>query len=154
MPDRTWTGITTSALSIDNLQDGSDKTATGIKQQSKLRTIHNITTIGTWNVRTLQTCGNIEGLERDLEKYRWHFLGLAEVRLKVTGEKVIDNGNVILYSGLKDKHQQGVAFIVKKDIVTSVINIEHISSRIIYIYIRFAVTPMNLSIIKVYTPTA
>ena len=35
MPDLTLPGITTSALSIDNLQNGSDKTATGIKQQIK-----------------------------------------------------------------------------------------------------------------------
>ena len=45
MPDRTWPGMTTSALSVDNLQNGSDKTATGIKQQSKLIKINNITTI-------------------------------------------------------------------------------------------------------------
>ena len=79
MPDRTWPGITMSALSIDNLQDGSDKTANGIKQQIKLRTLNNITIIGTWNVRTLQPCGNIEELEMELEKYKWHVLGLAEV---------------------------------------------------------------------------
>ena len=60
MQDRTWPGITTSALFNDNLQDVSDKTATGIKQLSKLRKITNITTIGTWNVRTLQPCGKIE----------------------------------------------------------------------------------------------
>ena len=54
-----------------------------------------MTTIGTWNVRTLQQCRKIEELERELEKYRWHVLGLAEVRWKVTGEKVTGNGNVI-----------------------------------------------------------
>ena len=59
---------------------------------------------------------------------------------------------MIWYSGRKYKHQQGVAFIVKKEIVKSVINVEHISSRIIYI--RSAATPMNLSIIQVYSPTA
>ena len=55
-----------------------------------------------------------------------------------------------MYSGRTDKHQQGVAFLVKKEIVKSVINVEHISSRIIYI--RIASTPMNMSIIQVYAP--
>ena len=59
---------------------------------------------------------------------------------------------MIWYSGRKDKHKQGVAFIVKKEIVNSVINVENISSRIIYI--RIVATPMNLSIIQVYAPTA
>ena len=100
----------------------------------------------------LLPCGKIEELEREHEKYRWHVIGLTEVRWKGTGEQIIDNSNVIWYSGRKDKHQQGVAFIVKKEIVKSVINFEHISSRIIYI--RIAETPINLSIIHVYAPTA
>ena len=53
---------------------------------------------------------------------------------------------------MEDKHQQGIAFIVKKEIVKSVINVEYISSRIINI--RIVATPMNLSIIHVYAPTA
>ena len=57
---------------------------------------------------------------------------------------------MIWYSGRKDKHQQGVAFIVKKEIVNSVINVENISSRIIYIMI--IATSMYLSIIQVYVP--
>ena len=112
---------------------GVTRRATGIKKQSKLRTINNITTIGTWNVRTLQPCGKIEELERELDKYRWHFLGLVVVRWKGTGEKVTDNDNMIWYNGSADKYQQGVAFIVNNKIVKSVINVEHISSRIIYI---------------------
>ena len=77
MIDRTWPGITTSALSFYNIQDGNDKTATEIKQYNKLRTINNITRIGTWNVGNLQPCGQIEELERELDTYRWHVLGLA-----------------------------------------------------------------------------
>lgn len=152
MPDRTWPGIITPALSTDNLQGGSDKTTTGINQQRKIKTINNTTTIGTWNVRTLQPCGKLEGLEHELEKYRWHVIGLAEVRWKGTGERKTDNGNVIWYSGRKDKHKHGVTFIVKKEIEKSVINVEYITSRIIYI--RIAATPMNISIIQVYAPTA
>ena len=57
------------------------------------------------------------------------------VRWKGTGEKLTDNGNLIWYSGHNDKHQQGVDFIINKELVKSVINVEHIRSRIIYIRI-------------------
>ena len=53
MPDRPRPGLTTAALSIDNIQDGNDKSTTGyIIILPKA-----ITSIGTWNVRTLNRTG-------------------------------------------------------------------------------------------------
>ena len=53
MPDRARPGLTTAALSIDNIQDGNDKSTTGyIIILPKA-----ITSIGTWNVRTLNRTG-------------------------------------------------------------------------------------------------
>ena len=74
MPDRLSPGKSTTALSIGLSQDGSVKLATGdtiikkrknknkIKVKVKLAT--SITTIGTWNVRTLSRCGKLEELSR------------------------------------------------------------------------------------------
>ena len=160
MPDRTRPGLTTPALTIGNLQDGSGKLATGKtnfekttkKQQKTIKTLDRITTVGTWNVRTLQPCGKVEELEHELKRYRWNVIGLAEVRWKGNGEKTTDSGNVIWYSGLTDKRQQGVGFIVNKEIVNTVIKVDHISSRIISI--RLAAVPMNITIIQVYAPTS
>ena len=65
MPDRTCPVITTSAHSIGNTQDGCAKVATGTKEilsthsqkititKRTLKLPTNITTIGTWNVRTM-----------------------------------------------------------------------------------------------------
>ena len=75
MPDRTCPGITTSAHSIGNTQDGYAKIATGTKEilttniqkimitKRTLKLPTNITTIGTWNVRTLREAGKIRELK-------------------------------------------------------------------------------------------
>ena len=44
---------------------------------------------------------------------------------------MIEGGNTIWYSGNETKHEHGVAFIVKKELVKSVMDIKQISSRII-----------------------
>ena len=61
MPDRYWTGLTMTALSIGSNQDGSVKLASGKAKQltNKIKLPDAITTIETWNVRTLRRCGKI-----------------------------------------------------------------------------------------------
>ena len=56
MPDRPSPGLTTSALSIGLSQDGREKLATGniTTKNKKIELALNITTIVTWNVRTLR----------------------------------------------------------------------------------------------------
>ena len=65
----------------------------------KIKMASNITTIGTWNVRSLAKFGKLEELCRELENYKWDIIGLSEVRWKGTGEEVSDNGHTFLYSG-------------------------------------------------------
>ena len=150
IPDRSRPGSTTTALSIDFPQDGSDKRATGGKRRIKL--LSKETTIGTWNVRTLQSCGKLEELEHELKGYRWDILGLSEVRFTGFGEMTTDEGHKMWYSGHDTLHRQGVAFLVHKDKTASIISCTPISSRLISI--RVAAQPFNVSIIQVYAPTS
>ena len=68
MPNRSWTGLTMTALSIGSNQDGSVKLTNGRAKQlkNKIKIQDTITTIGTWNVRTLRRCGNIYELTNEL----------------------------------------------------------------------------------------
>ena len=50
------------------------------KRTFKLPT--NITTIGILNVQTLIGAGKIHELTRELDRYRWDIIGLAETRWK------------------------------------------------------------------------
>lgn len=150
MPDRSGPGSPTTAHPIGGLQGGGDKCATGTKPTIKLPT-HGIT-IGTWNVRTLHQCGKVKELTHELKRYRWDIVGLAEVRWTGFGETTTDEGHKIWFSGKETKHEHGVAFIVRKEVVGTVISCTPVSSRLISI--RISARPHNITIIQVYAPTS
>ena len=79
MPDRSGPGSTMTMHPIGSLQDGCDKCATGVKNNAIKLTTKG-TTIGTWNVRTLYTCGKVQELTHELKRYRWDIIGLSKVR--------------------------------------------------------------------------
>ena len=91
MPDRSGPGSTTTALTIDTTQGGSEKLATGAKTTFRLPTEE--VTIGTWNVRTLHQCGKVQELEHELKRYKWDILGLSEVRWTGVGETGTEEGH-------------------------------------------------------------
>ncbi|KAI0225359.1 hypothetical protein LSAT2_023805 [Lamellibrachia satsuma] len=131
-------------------QDGGVKYATG----APTKKIHgrNDITIGTWNVRTLRAAGKLKELTHEMERCRWNLLGLAEMRWKSFGETSTEEGHKVYFSGKNDKHEQGVGFLVHKDIVNTVMGCRPISSRLITI--RLKATPFNMTVIQVYAPTS
>ena len=149
IPDRSRPGIKTTALSIEEHQDGSAKSATGAKTSLKLPSEQ--ATFGTWNVRTLYQCGKVKELEHELSHYRWDIVGLAEMRWTGIGETTTDDGHKIWYSG-QDKHEYGVGFIVRKEVTKCIISCTPVSCRIISI--RVSAKPKNITIIQVYAPTS
>ena len=149
IPDRSRPGIKTTALSIEEHQDGSAKSATGAKTSLKLPSEQ--ATFGTWNVRTLYQCGKVKELEHELSHYRWDIIGLAEMRWTGIGETTTDDGHKIWYSG-QDKHEYGVGFIVRKEVTKCIISCTPVSCRIISI--RVSAKPKNITIIQVYAPTS
>ena len=58
----------------------------------------------------------------------------------------------VYFSGKEDKHEQGVGFLVHKDIVKSVIGCRPISSRIMTVRLR--ASSFNITINQVYAPTS
>ena len=144
-PDRSKPGMTTTALPTESL-DGSEKSATGRKQ---LKMAGNDNTIGTWNVRTLYATGKV--LTHALSRYKWDIAGLAETRWTGEGETSTEEGHKIWYSGEREKHQHGEAFIVRKEITDCVIGCTAVNSRIISI--RITAKPINITVIQVYAPT-
>ena len=123
MTDRPRPGLTTTVLSIDNIQNGNNKSTTGYS----IRLPKTITSIGIWNVRTLNTTGKIEELTNELSRYKWDIVGLSETRLNGCGELTTNEGHKIYYSG-REKHQEGVGFIVRKELINAVLNYTTISS--------------------------
>ena len=76
IPDRSGPEITTTAYSIGKHQEGYDKLDAGLSNNNNINSINNniqtkslikknkftkhITTIGTWNVRTLRSTGIVQ----------------------------------------------------------------------------------------------
>ena len=153
MPDRSGPGLTTTALSIDELQGGGDKCDTEAKEPRKtFKLTSEAANIGTWNVRTLYACGKPIELENELKRYRWDIIGLAEVRWTGSGETTTEEGNKIWYSGDELQHAHGAAFIVRKEVIGCIMSCTPVYSRIISI--RVSARPKNITIIQVYAPTS
>ena len=73
------------------------------------------------------------------------------MRWKNFGETSTQEGHKLYFSGREDKYEQGIGFLVHTDSVSSVLGCRPVSSRLINIYLR--ATPVNISIIQVYSPT-
>src|SRR6218665_528781 len=81
--------------------------------------------VGTWNVRRLYSAGQL------LHQLRWSIMDLSEVRWTGSGELDRDDYKII-YSGRPDnKHQDGVALIVKKEAARAMIGYAALGPRII-----------------------
>ena len=129
-------------------QDGGVKCATDAS--SKTRRRDNIT-IGTWNTRTLKAAGKLQELTHKMDRYRWNILGLCEMRWKNFGETT-EEGHRVFFSGKEDKLEQGVGFLVHKDIVNTVMGCRPVSRRLITIRLR--AVPFNITIVQAYAPTS
>ena len=65
-------------------------------------------------------------------------------------ETFTEDGHKLYFSGKEDKHNQGIGFLVHKDIVNTVMGCRPVSSRLITICLR--ASPVNITIIPVYPP--
>lgn len=66
---------------------------------------------GTWNVRTMLTCGKMEEIACEMKKYKNEILAIHEVIWK--GERIIDkSGYAMMYAGENEQGKNGVGFMV------------------------------------------
>ena len=68
------------------------------------------------------------------------------------GETTTEEGHKVFFSGKEDKHEDGVGFLVHKDIVNTVMGCRPVSSR--PITIRLRAVPFNITIVQAYVPTS
>ena len=116
IPDRSPPGSTRTAPSVVH-QDGGVKYATGASP--KIRGRDNIT-IGTWHTRTLKAAEKLPELTHEMDRYRWNILGHCEMRWKNFGETTAVEEYKVFFGGKEVKREQGVGFLVHKDIENTV----------------------------------
>jgi len=96
--------------------------------------------------------GKLEELSYETSRYGWNILRLCRVRWKNFGETSTEEGHKLHFSGKEDKHEQGIGFLVHKDIVNTVIGCRPVSSRVITSRLR--ASPFNITIIQTYAPAS
>ena len=74
------------------------------------------------------------------------------MRWKNFGKTTTDEGHKVFFSGKEDKHEQGIGFLVHKDIVNTVMRCHPVSSGLITICLRTVL--LNITIVQVYVPTS
>ena len=150
IPDQSSPGSPrTAPLAVHQGRVG-EKWITGVPKKI-IRARNNIA-IGTWNVRTLKDVGKLEELQHEMKRYDWNILGLCESRLLKAGEKSIQEGHRLFWSGQDNIHEQGVGLLVHKNTVNCVIDCCPLSNRLITI--RQRAKPFNITIIQAYAPTS
>ena len=106
--------------------------------------------IGTWNVRTLNQGGKLENLKTEMQKNDVSVLGVSEVRWKGQGE--IRSGDYTVYYSGGERAERGVAIVVHKSLVRSVVKKIVCSDRIIALKLK--AEPVSILIMQVYMPTS
>lgn len=105
--------------------------------------------IGTWNVRSLFRTGALTTSLPCLERYKMDITAIQEVRWTSSGSSK-SQGMTIFYSG-GDKHERGVGFIIKENLLPQITNFKPINDRLCYIELKCKW--YNLILINCYSPT-
>ena len=87
--------------------------------------------IGNWNVRILYQASNSAQAGREMEWLKINILGISETHWPGQGKTQIED-KTIIYSGRDDQiHREGVAFMLSKNAVRSLIDWTPVNERII-----------------------
>jgi exonuclease III len=120
-------------------------------ERGRLLTPKRITTVGTWNVRTLYATGAVSMLIRELERLRWDVIGVAETHWNGIEESTV-HGYKVISSGKEAGHSSGVGLILTATAQRALISYNPVSDRIITA--RFHTATGATTICQVYAPTA
>ncbi|XP_041980242.1 craniofacial development protein 2-like [Aricia agestis] len=109
--------------------------------------------LATYNGRTLRLEDHLVELEVELEKIRWHVLGLCEVRRQGEDTMTLPSGHLFYFREGDHTSRGGVGFLVNKSLVDNVVEISSVSERVAYLVLRLT-DRYSLNIVQVYAPTS
>jgi len=100
--------------------------------------------------KPLNRAGKLENIKKELQKNEGSVLGVREVRWKGQGE--IRSGDYTVYYSGGEQAEKGVAIVVYRSIVRSVVKKIAYNDRIIAI--KLQAEPINILMMQVYMPTS
>uniref|UniRef100_H3ABM4 Reverse transcriptase domain-containing protein n=1 Tax=Latimeria chalumnae TaxID=7897 RepID=H3ABM4_LATCH len=90
-------------------------------------------TIGSWHVRIPYEARKLKQLKYTMERYRWNKLSLVGIRLTGAREAIMEDWHKMWYMGKDNKNEKGVALLVHKNTMGSIIDCSPVSSKLITI---------------------
>lgn len=109
--------------------------------------------IGAWNVQTMYETGKCSQVVGEMERYNLHMLGLSEVRWPGHGEKRLQSGYTMYYSGREDnRKEEGVAIVLSKGYRRFCRGVEYHNERIISASFSTSNKNINLNLVQIYAP--
>lgn len=106
--------------------------------------------IATWDVRPMWEPWRTAQVLKEMEKYHFDILGVSECRWSGSGRTVNDDRSVTIYSGHDSAHTLGVALILSKEQVSTLMKWQLISPRLFRT--RFHSKYCSLTILQCYAP--
>ena len=125
---------------------GSDEShkEVGVRIRGVLTAKH-ITRVGTYNVRTANSCGKLAQILSEMKRYRLKILGISEMRWPSSG-KFISEDITVLFSG-GEKHEKRVGLLFDKLSAKAIVSWEPVSDRIITARLKTRFT--NVTMIQI-----
>ncbi len=121
-----------------------------------LLSTRNITSIGTWNVKTMYQMGKTAQIVAEMQNYNISLLGISETRWIQSGQQRLESGELVLYSGHENdnaSHTEGVAIILSKEAQNALLGWEAHGPRIISAVFRTKEKKIKMNVIQCYAPT-
>ena len=107
--------------------------------------------VGAWNVRTLYQSGKLAQTINEMDKYQLDIMAVCESRWTGEGQKNLNSGHTIMYSGRNDgQHLNGVALILSKKAKATLLEWEPMGERLLRARLNSKYT--KLTIIACYAP--
>ncbi|XP_068712893.1 craniofacial development protein 2-like [Montipora foliosa] len=144
-PDRDFSRVTSGRMTNSNESLSGEVRAARCSLRGPKAQIR----IGAWNVRTMYETSKSAQVLREMNKYNLDILGVSECRWTGSGRQRSVDGSVILFSGHENTHINGVALIIAKKSVNTLLEWEPINDRILRA--RFDSKHCKLTIIQCTT---
>ena len=141
------TGVT------DTIRGSYQQPRTGMRQAIRGKSNYCMN-ICTYNPRTISdlNTNNRDIMLEEINKIKWDVIGLSETKVKETGVEPLDSGHRFYLSGNGKSRSNGVGFLVKKSLVSTVDKWYPISDRLAVLSIKGKFSKINF--IQCYFPTS
>ena len=107
--------------------------------------------IGTWDVRKIKEVGKLQKICWEMDRNNKEILGMSEANWNGSGCFKTGTGYTVLFAGKEEGYSCGVAMVLNKDSIQSLLCYAPVSVRILKM--RLQATPLIISKIQFYAPT-